>query len=55
MGATVVLVLTGGFLAAWLLAPRHGALTRLVRTASLRLKIVLKNGEVCSHPAKGHP
>lgn len=33
VGATVVLVLTGGFLAAWLLAPRHGALTRVVRTA----------------------
>ncbi|WP_414689477.1 anchored repeat-type ABC transporter permease subunit [Nocardioides sp.] len=34
VGATVVLVLTGAFLAAWLLAPRHGALTHLVRTAS---------------------
>jgi manganese/iron transport system permease protein len=34
VGATVVLVLTGAFLAAWLLAPRHGALTNLVRTAS---------------------
>lgn len=33
VGATVVLVLTGGFLAAWLLAPRHGVLTRVVRTA----------------------
>lgn len=34
VGATVVLVLTGAFLAAWLLAPRHGALSGLVRAAS---------------------
>jgi manganese/iron transport system permease protein len=32
-GGTVVLVLTAGFLIAWLLAPRHGLLTRRLRQA----------------------
>lgn len=31
VGGTIVLVLTGVFLAAWLLGPRHGQLARLVR------------------------
>ncbi|WP_244932423.1 anchored repeat-type ABC transporter permease subunit [Nocardioides sp. W7] len=31
VGATIVLVLTGAFLVAWLLAPRHGVLLRVLR------------------------
>ena len=35
VGGTIVLTLTGAFLAAYLLAPRHGVLVRLVRPSAL--------------------
>lgn len=43
VGGTIVLVLTGTFLAAWLLAPRHGRVPRLVRSVRTRPERATEN------------